>query len=123
MTRGRFKLTKAERIRKSQEFQQVFKRGERINFPEFNLVFARNNLDISRMGVGVGKRFGNAVKRNRAKRLCRELFRLNKYKIPKGIDLIFLPKKAILESSWQELNGRIEEAGRKIAKRIHAKRD
>ncbi len=123
MTRGRFKLTKAERIRKSQEFQQVFKRGERINFPEFNLVFALNNLNISRMGVGVGKRFGNAVKRNRAKRLCRELFRLNKYKIPKGIDLIFLPKKAILESSWQELNGRIEEAVRKIAKRIHEKRE
>ncbi len=121
MTGGRFKLTRAERIKKTKEIQQVFKRGKRINFPEFNLVFAWNDLDISRMGVGVGKRFGNAVKRNRAKRLCRELFRLNRNKIPRGIDLVFLPKKAILESNWQELNGRIKEAGRTIAKRIRGK--
>jgi len=119
--KGRFKLTRAERISKSQDYQRLFKTGKRFRFPEFTLIVAPNSLLVSRIGISVGKRFGKAVKRNRAKRLCRELFRLNKYNLPKGIDVIFLPKRQILHTNWQKLQQRMEEAGILIEKDFNKK--
>ena len=49
-----------------------------------------NSLDKLRLGVGLSKKFGNAVERNRAKRQVREIFRLFKSKIEPGFDLVFL---------------------------------
>ncbi len=119
MKKGGFTLPKAERISGSREFGRIFKRGKRIRFPEVTLVVAQNHLPFSRMGIGVGRRFGNAVKRNRAKRLCRELFRLNKYRIPKGIDIVFLPRPAILGARWYKLQKNMEKAGKIIEKGIN----
>ena len=114
MKKGRFTLSKAERISNSRHFNRVFKKGRRIKFPEFTIVAAPNGLPFSRMGIGVGRRFGNAVKRNRAKRLCRELFRLNKYQLPKGIDIVFIPHQEILKASWQKLQANMKKAGKII---------
>ncbi len=119
MKKGGFTLSKAERISSSRDFGRIFKRGKRIRFPEFILVVAQNHLPFSRMGIGVGRRFGNAVKRNRAKRLCRELFRLNKYRIPKGIDIVFLPRQSILGARWYKLQKNMEKAGKIIEKGIN----
>ncbi|NPA94955.1 MAG: ribonuclease P protein component [Thermodesulfobacteria bacterium] len=116
---GRYRLSKAERILKSHDFKQVFKRGKRIRFPEFTLVVATNDLEYSRLGIGIGRRFGKSVYRNRAKRLCRELFRLNKYKLPAGVDVVFLPRPRLLKASWQELQGRMVDAGKIIARKIN----
>ena len=54
----------------------MFKKGEcKVNYA-FVCYFAPNNLETNRLGVVAGKKVGNAVKRNRAKRLIREAFRL-----------------------------------------------
>jgi len=118
LKKGRFKLSKAERISAGQDFNRIFKEGKRIRFPEFTLVIAANDKPFSRMGISVGRRFGNAVKRNRAKRLCRELFRLQKPAFPQGFDLVFLPRQEILETGWQKLRCRMNEAGKIVEKRF-----
>ena len=51
-------------------------------------------MGSSRLGMTVGKKFGNAVKRNRIKRLIREFFRLDKQRIPVGYDILISPIKA-----------------------------
>ena len=119
MEKGDFKLTRAERLFKSADFRRVFKEGKRFVFPEFTLIVVRNGMALSRMGTSVGKKFGKATERNRAKRLCRELFRLNKHGFPRGIDLVFLPKRRILFEKWENLQKRMTKAGEKIQRHIY----
>jgi len=116
LKKGKYSLSRAERISRQQDYSKIFKAGQRIRFPEFRIIFMPNGLPFSRMGVSIGKKFGNAVKRNRAKRICRELFRLNKYNIPHGIDLVFIPDRRLLQSRWTTLQSRMSRAGKLLEK-------
>jgi ribonuclease P protein component len=56
----------------------------------------------SRVGIVVGKRFGNAVRRNRAKRVFRGLVRqLHQDLIPGQALLVFPKREALMQSSEQ----------------------
>ena len=114
MEKRRFTLPENRRINRQRTYSEIFRKGKRLRFPEFTLVFKDNGLPYSRIGISVGKKFGNAVKRNRAKRLCRELFRLYRHAIPEGVDIIFLPGKRLLETPWPRLVETMLTAGRKI---------
>ncbi len=57
------------------------------------IILEHNGLGITRLGVTVSKKTGNAVKRNRTKRLIREFFRLNKTYLPQGYDIVVAAKK------------------------------
>ena len=67
--------------------------GKRHHTRHFVVIIKQNGLGITRLGVTVSKKAGNAVKRNRVKRLIREFFRLNNSKIPQGHDIVVTAKK------------------------------
>ena len=67
--------------------------GKRHHTRHFVVIIKQNGLGITRLGVTVSKKAGNAVKRNRVKRLIREFFRLNNSKIPQGYDIVVTAKK------------------------------
>jgi ribonuclease P protein component len=46
----------------------------------------------ARIGMAVGKRHGNAVQRNRLRRLLREAFRLEQFNLPPGFDYLWVPR-------------------------------
>ncbi len=66
--------------------------------------WAPNSLPWSRMGTSVGRRFGNAVRRNRVRRILKELYRTRKDQFPQGVDMVFMPERGFLERhrGWQE---------------------
>ena len=76
-----------------------------------------NGLPHARLGLSVSRKVGGAVIRNRWKRLLREAFRLNRQKLPTGIDLIVIPragKEPMLASLSESLVRLAERVGRKL---------
>jgi ribonuclease P protein component len=83
-------LSKAERLKKSEDFRRVFGSPLKQGCQGAKLAALSNSLDKLRFGVSLSKKFGNAVERNRAKRQVREIFRLHKHRLQPGFDLVFL---------------------------------
>ncbi len=96
-----FGFAKHERLRTSAEFRRVF--DEKCSQANGWLVVyvAPNDLPFTRLGLSVSRKFGNAVRRNRFKRLCREAFRHAKTGLPSGLDLILLPKAGAMPTFSQ----------------------
>ena len=64
-------------LRGSNDFQKVYRLGKRYEGVLMTAFVLRNNLSHNRLGVTASRKaIGNAVKRNRAKRLLKETFRL-----------------------------------------------
>jgi len=99
----RFTFSKEERLRKEREFREVFDHGKSLGGSTVAFYFKPNQLGFPRAGFIVSKKVSKkAVERNRAKRLMREVFRLNKHKL-KPYDLIFIARKGILGKKFQEV--------------------
>ena len=77
-----FGLSKYERIKKKNEISRLINSGKRIHTNSRNLkaifCFGEDNSGTIKIVPAVHKKSGNAVWRNRAKRLVRESYRLNK---------------------------------------------
>lgn len=81
------------RLRRQYEFDAVY-RGK--HYAGDNVLVIRaigNDLGRTRLGLSVSKKVGNAVVRNKWKRLIREAFRTQQNDIPRGMDIVVRPKK------------------------------
>lgn len=85
-------------LKKNGDFQIVYNYGKK-SYGKFSLIFFKgNNLEVNRCGFVVSKKTGNAVCRNRLKRLFREYYRLNDYQLNQGYDIIFVAKRTAGEN-------------------------
>jgi len=91
--RKTFSFPKCERLLRRTDFVNVNRSGKRCHMRHFIAIASKNELGITRLGVTASKKVGNAVQRNRAKRLIREFYRLNKARLPKGYDIVVIAKK------------------------------
>jgi ribonuclease P protein component len=103
-----------EHVRLKREFDRVFQQGRAIELHEICVRAAPNGLGHARLGLCVGKRHGNAVRRNRIKRLLREAYRLNRQVLTVPCDLVIVPR-----TSWRNLTlAAIEPVFREALSRI-----
>ena len=89
------KLQKKQSIylRTSRDIETVKRHGRRMSTALFNLLAYKVGEEPSRVGIVVGKRFGDAVRRNRAKRIFRELVRQVHRDLVPGQALLVFPKR------------------------------
>ena len=85
------------RLTRSTDFKRVRRKGKSYAHPLLVLIAIENQLPITRVGVAAGKSVGNAVKRNRAKRLIRAAARELYPEIPSGYDLVFIARAPIIQ--------------------------
>ncbi|MBI5674188.1 MAG: ribonuclease P protein component [Nitrospirae bacterium] len=102
-------------LRSSRDIQIVKQHGRRISTGLFNLLAYKMDDAPSRVGIIVGKRFGNAVRRNRAKRVFRELVRQLHPDLVPGRGLLVFPKRDALLQSHEGL----VQAWRTSLERLH----
>jgi ribonuclease P protein component len=88
----------AFRLRRTKEYDRVFREGRKRSISQATLVSAPNGLDHSRLGVLAGKAHGGAVVRNRVKRVFREAFRLGRPGLPSGFDFVVIARP--LRNGW-----------------------
>jgi ribonuclease P protein component len=110
-------FTKADRIRKSEEFRILSKNGKRLYSDYFIFVSRKNQFSRSRLGVTVSKKVGNAVTRNRIKRIIREYFRLNRSLLPDRLDINIIAKQSTGKVGADTIRESLFEGFTKIAKK------
>jgi len=81
-------------VRKRAEYQEVQREARRVSTQGFVfLLRARPEASGARLGIVVSRKVGNAVVRNRAKRLIREAFRASAELFAEDLDVIVIIKR------------------------------
>ena len=107
------RLRRSERIRKRREFVEIQAAGGRIHTDDVVLLYRRRGEE-RRIGITVSRKVGNAVRRNRVKRLVREIWRRNKYSLPQGYDLVFVAKRSAAGARYARLEQQLLQAVRRL---------
>lgn len=116
-----FAFGKQRRIRRRPDFLRVQAIGERASTAHFvMLVAAGEPSACARVGIVVTKKVGNAVQRNRIKRVCRECFRLWPDLVPDGIDLVVIARSGAYELGLAAVRAEWERARPSLLKRCTA---
>ncbi|MBX3420851.1 MAG: ribonuclease P protein component [Pirellulaceae bacterium] len=85
-------FSRAARVCQQHQFQSIFRRGL-VATDATLIVHALRDSGMTRLGISIPKKVGNAVVRNRWKRLIREAFRLNYAHIPSELVIVVRPRK------------------------------
>ncbi|MGM7723388.1 ribonuclease P protein component [Metabacillus sp. Hm71] len=102
------------RIKKNEDFQAVFKHGKSIANRQFVIYIMQNPEEKEfRIGLSVSKKIGNAVTRNRIKRLIRQVFLEDKHKIASGKEYIIIARKPAADMGYHEVKSSLNHLFRK----------
>jgi len=106
-------MLKKEVLRRNSDFSSIYKKGKSVG-DRFVVVFSKkNNLPYNRTAFLASKKVGNAVARNRARRLMKESYRSVNDQFATGYDIIFIARKTITNSKFADVKKSIEAAARK----------
>jgi ribonuclease P protein component len=110
---GTFRFRRIERLKKREEIRAVFNRGKKLNCVGAKLFRLENGLAYNRIAFTFARKFGNAVERNRCRRISREAYRLIRNRLKNGSDLVLLvyPGKDSLTDRTAQLEILFSRAG------------
>jgi ribonuclease P protein component len=122
-------FSKAQRVRRKAEFQHVFDGGTRVSSRFFTLLVARHpgpsttlgTGPVARLGLVASRKLGDAIRRNRAKRVIREVFRLNQpLHGGAGVDLVVIPRRELCDAPFTVIDKEFRGAWRRAVARLPA---
>lgn len=93
-------LAKRYRLRRSSEFDRVRDKGRCWSDRRLVLCACSNGLERSRFGIVASKRIGNAVTRNRMRRLVSEAVRAQRDFVAPGWDVVLIVRRGSLGADY-----------------------
>jgi ribonuclease P protein component len=111
------RFPRASRLTDKPQFDAVHRQGQRSSDALFLVLTRPNAAGHARLGLAVGiKAAGNAVKRNRIKRLARESFRHRQHELP-ALDVVVNARPAATTSSGAEIRASLQSHWDRIVRR------
>ncbi len=106
------------RLKTPAQFKAVYDRKRSVSDGVLVVYAAANALPHPRVGLSVSRKVGNAVVRNRWKRLLREAFRLHRHALPAGLDFILIPRSGQTEPTLEVIVASLTKLAGDAARRV-----
>ena len=108
-----------QRLRKAEDFKVLQQNGQKIHCKHFIFIAKKRDssslINHSRIGIIASRKVGNAAVRNRAKRIFREIFRLNQDLLPHPTDILIILRSSYIKESYEELENRFIKACKSLS--------
>jgi ribonuclease P protein component len=101
---------KSARLLERREFLFLQQKGKKRHSPHFLVATAPAQGQHSRFGITTSRRFGNAVVRNRMKRLLREFFRTHRMFIAPACDIVVIPRAGADQLTLAQISDELGKA-------------
>ncbi len=94
-----------ETLKTNSDFRRAYARGKSYTNPALVMYVRKNRAGSCRMGITASKKIGNAVQRNRARRVIREAFRQVDLPLKGNYDVVFVARtKTVYKKSTDIYN-------------------
>ncbi|MFA9556242.1 ribonuclease P protein component [Evansella sp. AB-rgal1] len=101
-------MKKENRLKKNEDFQIIFQQGTSVANRQFVVYYLRKaDQECARIGLSVSKKLGNAVTRNRIKRLMREALSILLPDISKNYDVVIIARRPTIDMELQQFRNSI----------------
>ena len=100
-------IMKIIKLKENRDFRRVYNKGKSYVCPFFVVYINKNRQNDVRLGITVGKKIGNAVKRNRAKRVITAAFSTICPQISGGYDFVIVARTRILNVKSTEVTSHL----------------
>lgn len=107
-------MSSSHKLRRRADFLRIYERGTRLRGRFMTCFALPNDLGSPRLGIAASHKIGNAVTRNRAKRLVRELFHDSKPLT--GIDIVVIPRREMVDAVWRNIQDDYRAALQRVAR-------
>lgn len=101
-------------LKQNHEFRRLYSKGKSAVSPYFVIYCRKTGRPYSRLGITTGVKLGNAVKRNRARRRIRELYRTHEEELLPGYDIVVVARTRVIYGRYGEL----ERSFRQLTKKL-----
>ncbi|MBH55531.1 MAG: ribonuclease P protein component [Opitutaceae bacterium] len=110
-----FRFTARQHLCRAREFEKVRRSGRAFQSAPFVFTIFLPELvegadSLRRFGVIASRRVGNAVVRNRCKRISREVFRKQQHSLPEHCDCVLLVRRQFPDFTFAELEKKFTQA-------------
>ncbi|MCH5197646.1 MAG: ribonuclease P protein component [Oscillospiraceae bacterium] len=89
------------------DFRRAYARGKVYTSPALVIYILRNRAGICRIGITASKKIGNAVQRNRARRVIRAAAEMLP-ELQSGYDIVFVARTKTIQKKSTEINKSME---------------
>ncbi len=91
-------------LTENKQFLSLYKRGKTVGSKSCIFYYFQNKLPFNRLGITTSKKVGNAVCRNRARRVIRAAYQQNEVNFPIGYDFVIVAREAASQVKAGEIS-------------------